>query len=107
MKLYEFEGANLLEKYQIPVPKRQLITSLKDKILISFPFVLKAQVLSSDRKKAGGILFVNKKSDFNQAIKKLLNKEISGEKVTKILIEEKIKGIAEYYISFSFSKLIF
>ncbi|OGI60474.1 hypothetical protein A2641_02975 [Candidatus Nomurabacteria bacterium RIFCSPHIGHO2_01_FULL_37_25] len=106
MKLYEFEGANLLEKYQIPVPKRQLITSLKDKILISFPFVLKAQVLSSDRKKAGGILFVNKKSDFNQAIKKLLNKEISGEKVTKILIEEKIKGIAEYYISFSFSGIV-
>jgi len=105
MKLYEFEGADLLEKYQILVPKRQVITSPKDDISISLPSVLKAQVLSGDRKKAGGILFAEKKSDFDKALKGLFGKTISGEKVEKVLIEEKVKGIAEYYISFSFSGL--
>lgn len=103
MKLYEFQGADLLEKYQIPVPKRQVVTFLKDKVNISLPFVLKAQLLSGDRKKAGGILFANKKSELDKALKNLLGKKIFGEKVEKVLVEEKIKSIAEYYISFSFS----
>jgi len=103
MKLYEFEGADLLEKYQISIPKRQIVTSIKDKVDISFPLVLKAQVLSGDRKKVGGILFANKKSDLDKSLKNLLGKTISGEKVEKVLVEEKIKRIAEYYISFSFS----
>lgn len=103
MKLYEFEGADLLEKYQIPVPKRQVITSAEDETFIPPPFVLKAQVLFCDRKKAGGILFVNKKSDFRKTLKNLLGKSILGERVEKVLIEEKIEKMAEYYISFSFS----
>ena len=103
MKLYEFEGADLLEKYQIKVPKRQIITSLKDKTDIPLPLVLKAQVLSGDRKKAGGILFVREKSDLKGALKNLLSKTISGEKIKKILVEEKIESVAEYYISFSFN----
>jgi len=103
MKLYEFEGADLLEKYGIPVPKRQVVTSPQDRVDISLPCVLKAQILSGDRKKAGGILFANKKSDLSKALKNLFNKTISGEKLEKILIEEKINGVAEYYISFSFS----
>lgn len=103
MKLYEFEGADLLEKYGISFPKRQLIQSVKDKIHISFPLVLKAQVLSGDRKKAGGILFAEKKSDLNTNLEKLFRKKISNEIVEKVLVEEKIKGVLEYYISFSFS----
>ena len=88
MKLYEFEGADLLEKYQILVPKRQLIVSLNDKVDISCPLVAKAQVLFGNRKKVGGILFINKKSDFKKSLKNLLGKKISGEKVEKVLIEE-------------------
>jgi succinyl-CoA synthetase beta subunit len=65
--------------------------------------VLKAQVLSGDRKKAGGILFASKKPDMVRNLKNLFNKKISGEKVKKILVEETVKGIAEYYVSFSFS----
>ena len=103
MKLYEFEGADLLEKYHIAVPKRQIITSLKNKVDISFPIVLKAQVLSGNRKKAGGILFANKIPDLDKALKNLLGKTIAGEKVEKILVEEKIPCVAEHYISFSFS----
>ncbi|HEY4513085.1 MAG TPA: ATP-grasp domain-containing protein [Candidatus Paceibacterota bacterium] len=103
MKLYEFEGADLMEKYRIPVPKRQLISSLKENISIPFPLVVKAQVLSGDRKKAGGIIFVDKPTALASALKNLLGKKISNEKVEKILIEEKVKAVAEYYVSFSFS----
>lgn len=105
MKLYEFEGADLLEKYDILVPKRQLVTSVKDELKITFPVVLKAQVLSGDRKASGGILFAENKIEFKKALKKLFGKKISGEKVDKVLVEEKIKATSEYYISFSFSGL--
>lgn len=105
MKLYEFEGADLLEKYQIQVPKRQIITSIKDKVFIPLPLVVKAQVLSGDRKKNGGILFADTVLELNKSLKNLLSKKIAKEKVKKVLIEEKIKGVAEYYISFSFSGL--
>jgi succinyl-CoA synthetase beta subunit len=106
MKLYEFEGADLLEKYDIPVPKRQLLSSLKDDLKIPYPVVLKAQVLSGDRKAAGGILFAENKIEFEKSLKKLLGKKISREKVERVLVEEKIKATSEYYISFSFSGLL-
>ncbi len=103
MKLYEFEGADLLEKYGIPVPPRQIISSLKEQVAVSLPVVLKAQVLSGDRKKAGGILFADTQAELSKNLKKLLGKNISGEKVEKVLVEERIASVAEYYISFSFS----
>lgn len=103
MKLYEFEGADLLEKYQIPVPKRQVISAQNDDISLPPPYVLKAQVLSGDRKKADGILFPKNEPEARVMLRNLFRKTISREKVTKVLIEEKIAGIAEYYVSFSFS----
>jgi len=106
MKLYEHEGADLLEKYGISVPKRQLVTSVDDKFNIPLAVVLKAQVLSGDRKKHGGILFANTSTELNKKIKFLLNKKIKGERVEKILVEEKVKGVKEYYVSFSFSGVL-
>ncbi len=102
MKLYEFEGADLFEQYEIPVPKRQVITSQNEKIGLSLPLVVKAQLLTGDRKKAGGIVFVEKEPDLKKAVASLLGKNISNQKVEKILVAEKIQSVGEYYVSFSF-----
>ncbi len=93
MILFEFEGKELLKKFGIPVPKSQLIDSPNKKVSIKPPFIVKAQVLSGKRKDAGGI---------GQSVKEILHKNVSKEKVEKVLVEEKIDYKKEYYVSISY-----
>ncbi|MDO8676931.1 MAG: ATP citrate lyase citrate-binding domain-containing protein [Candidatus Azambacteria bacterium] len=105
MTLYEFEGKKILEAGGITVPKSQLIKS--DDIFsgagLSFPLVLKAQVLSGKRKDAGGIIFVAEIEEAKRAVLKMFGAKINGEKAESILVEEKIGYSGpEYYISISY-----
>ena len=103
MKLREYEGKNLFARYGIDLPKSQLIDKLGARdINFDGEFVLKAQVLSGDRKKHGGIVFVDEKEKLVSEIDKLFKKEVGGEMVTQILVEEKVAIVAEYYASISY-----
>ncbi|OGZ30189.1 MAG: hypothetical protein A2931_03710 [Candidatus Niyogibacteria bacterium RIFCSPLOWO2_01_FULL_45_48] len=102
MKLYEFEGQNLFKKYGIPVPESVLISKTGQKINFDPPYMLKAQVLSGDRKKAGGIMSANSQSSAQKAIAALLKKEVNFEPVKKVLAAKKLNPLAEYYLSFSY-----
>lgn len=100
MKLREFEGKELFKKYGIPVPKSELFRLGEAKV-IKGPAVLKAQVLSGDRKKHGGILIADE-SKIESAVQSLFGKDIQGEKVDTILVEEKIDIANEFYASISY-----
>ena len=103
MKLKEYEGKNLFAKYGIDLPKSTLIEKNGDhNISLDAPVVLKAQILSGDRKKHGGIIFIEDKKSIDREIKKLFAKSINGEKADQILIEEKIDSLGEYYASISY-----
>lgn len=102
MKLYEHEGAALFEKYGIPVPARQIVQSADEPVTIVMPVVIKAQALTSDRKRAGGILFPKSKKELSASVSQLLNKRIKGERVRSVMIAQKITAVAEYYASFSY-----
>ncbi|MBI4059126.1 acetate--CoA ligase family protein [Candidatus Microgenomates bacterium] len=103
MILYEFEGKKLLVSAGISVPNSQLIESASEKINLTAPLVLKAQVLSGKRKDVGGIVVVDEISNLKSQISNLLRKEINKEKVEKILVEEKVDYEGpEYYISISY-----
>ncbi|MBI2065879.1 MAG: hypothetical protein HYT68_02325 [Candidatus Zambryskibacteria bacterium] len=97
MKLTEFEGKELFRKYTIPVPEGALVGKPTSKVKLKPPFVLKAQVLSGERKKGGGIIFVGSINETKAGIRKLLGSKINGEKVEKVLVEEKISPLKEYY----------
>ena len=56
MKLYEFQGKELFARCGIPVPKRRLVRSFEDLETLDAPLVLKSQVLSGGRGKAGGVV---------------------------------------------------
>ena len=102
MKLDEFEGKRLFEKYLIPVPRGILIERENQRIGMKSPVALKALVLSGERKKGGGILFVDSVKDTKAGLKKLFNSRINGEKVEKVLVEERISPLKEYYFGFSY-----
>ncbi|WP_456472018.1 ADP-forming succinate--CoA ligase subunit beta, partial [Methanocaldococcus sp.] len=105
MKLHEYEAKKIFKEYGIKVPESFLISKEDlDKLNnVEKEVVLKAQVLVGGRGKAGGIIFANKE-DVKEKAKELFNKEIKGEKVEKILIEEKIPIEKEYYLSITIDR---
>lgn len=102
MKLYEYQGKKLLKKYGIAVPKSILVHHKKEKISVALPLVVKSQTLSGDRLKAGGIHFVSSRQELDRGLQ-FLGRHINGEEVKSLLVEERIKVVKEYYMSFSYS----
>lgn len=102
MKLNEFEGKRLFEKYLIPVPKGVIVGKPTQRVGLKLPVALKAQVLSGERKKGGGIIFAKNSREMKAGLKKLFSSKINGEKVEKVLVEEKISPLKEYYFGFSY-----
>ena len=103
MKLYEYQGKKLFKKYGIECPRGVLLTDVVSKTAIAGPVVLKSQVLAGNRKQKGGIQIVSRPSGIASGLEGLLGKEIYGEGVKKVLLEEKINPVAEYYVSLSYS----
>lgn len=109
MKLFEYQGKELFKKYGIAVPNSVLIEKSlflqqvgTGELLLQFPVVLKSQVLSGERRKKGGIHIVEKKEEFLSSLEELFKKSIDGEFPEKILVEEKINSIKEWYLSISY-----
>lgn len=102
MILYEYEAKQLLFDTGINVPLNQLVDSPTQEIKIKPPFVLKAQVLSGNRAQEGGIIILENDTNLKSEILDLLNETIKKEKVTKILIEEKIEYEKSFYLSLSY-----
>lgn len=102
MKLIEHEGKQLFQRYGIEIPKSVLI-SLPQDLPQWGPCVLKAQVHSGDRFKHGGICIAEDAKDAQEKLQTLLGKNIQGEIVTSILVEEKIDALAQWYVSLSYS----
>lgn len=102
MKLFEYQGKKIFKNYSISVPNGIVIEKKEDlkKINFPFPWVMKAQVLVGGRGKAGGIKIANGIEEAEKIFDELIKMEIKGEKVKKILIEEKIEIEKEMYLSF-------
>ncbi len=102
MRLREFEGKKLFRRYKIPVPRGMVLHRRISSIALPAPLVVKAQVYFGERQKSNAILFARNKKEVIARIASLLGREIRGEKVKKILLEERIASQAEYYVSISY-----
>ncbi|MFW6040498.1 MAG: ADP-forming succinate--CoA ligase subunit beta [Thermoplasmatota archaeon] len=98
MKLQEYQAAEIFREYNIPVSEGYIIESPEEIKKIEKPVVLKAQVRVGKRGKAGGILFADTKEEAVKKAKELLNKQIRGLDVEKILVSEKVDIENEYYV---------
>lgn len=102
MKLMEHAGKELFKRYGIPVPEGHIVERKDDlrTITIPLPWVMKSQVLVGGRGKAGGIKFADTLEEAEKIFDTLMDMEIKGERVKKILVEEKLAMEREYYLSF-------
>jgi succinyl-CoA synthetase beta subunit len=105
MKLFEYQGKELFRKYGIPTPKGMIIKG-KDDIRDAFKIVnsgsgvlIKAQVLSGGRGKAGGIKIVETPDECEKKVDEVRGLKINGHAVQGILIEERIPAREEFYLS--------
>src|SRR5262249_21987028 len=103
MRFYEFESKRLFGKYGIPLPKGSKVatTPAEAKAVtaeINGPVVLKSQVLSGGRMKAGGVLFADSPDQAADAATKILALEINGHKARGVLVEARAPIAQEYYV---------
>ena len=68
------------------------------------PVVLKAQVLTGGRGKAGGVKFADNPGEALKVSEEILGMEIKGEEVKHLLIEEKADILQEYFLSISIDR---
>jgi len=101
MRLLEFEGKNLFQEFDIPVPERIVLKDVKDvsKAIdkIDLPMVLKAQVPTGGRGKAGGIKVVETEEEAEEVVGKLLGSDLKDHKVDLLLAEEQLNIEREIY----------
>ncbi len=109
MRLYEYEGKKLFSEFKIPIPKGEVVSSASEAVTaakaVGGPVVLKSQVLTGGRGKAGGIKVVENPNDVKATAEQLFNLKIKGYKVEKVLVEPKLNIAKEIYFGVTIDRL--
>jgi len=103
LKLFEYEAKEIAQQYGLLVP-RGIVASTPQEAKEAFqklnqPSMIKAQVLVAGRGKAGGIKPASNPDEAFEVAKTLLAMTIKGEKVAKVLVEQKLASKHERYLS--------
>jgi len=102
MKLLEYQSKEVFSRYRIPVQKGEMVKSVeKAREVIDqfqFPVVIKAQVPVGGRGKAGGIKLANSPDEALEHVEAILNMEIKGVPVKKVLITGAVDISREIYM---------
>jgi succinyl-CoA synthetase beta subunit len=102
LDLFEFEAKKEFAKYGIPIPKGKLVKNFSQttKAIANLkpPFIVKAQILTGGRGKAGGIIPAESAKEAKDIVAKLLGAQILGLPVKQVLIEERLSTSTEIYV---------
>jgi succinyl-CoA synthetase beta subunit len=108
MDLYEYQGKELFRRFGIPVSEGRLATSPEEARdaagELGGPVVVKAQVLTGGRGKAGGIKLAENPADAHAKAREILGLDIRGHVVRKLWIEKASDIAKEYYLSITFDR---
>ena len=108
MDLYEYQGKQLFARFGIPVSEGRLATSPEEARAaaeeIGGPVVVKAQVLTGGRGKAGGVKLADDPQDAEEKARDILGLDINGHVVRKLWIESASEIAKEYYLSITFDR---
>lgn len=105
MKLNEHNSKQLFHEAGIPVPQGVLLGAAHDPApSFPLPWVLKSQVLSGGRGKAGGIRVADTVQRAGNELAKLFGLTIKDEKVRLVRIEPKASYTRELYLSITLDR---
>ncbi len=108
MRLYEYEAKEIVRRYGVKTPRGE-VAETPDRVRViaeklGEEVVLKSQILVGRRGLAGGILFASNPDEAYVKASKLLGSVIRGERVSAVLVEEKICIDKEYYLSLTIDR---
>ncbi|MFZ5432938.1 MAG: succinate--CoA ligase subunit beta [Calditrichota bacterium] len=102
MRLYEHEGKVFFAKNKIPTSQGKVVNTVNDAVVaateIGFPVVIKAQVLTGGRGKAGGVKIAMTEVEAKTHAAAILGLTIKGYPVEKLLIEPALDIEREIYL---------
>src|SRR3989440_872004 len=108
MDLYEYQGKQIFARFGIPVSEGRLATTPEEARAaaeeLGGPVVVKAQVLTGGRGKAGGVKLANDPADAEAKARDILGLDINGHVVRKLWIEQASDIAKEYYLSITFDR---
>src|SRR5919198_2964135 len=108
MDLYEYQGKELFRRFGIPISEGRLAETPDEARAaaedIGGRVVVKAQVLTGGRGKAGGVKLADGPNDAEQNAGEILGLDINGHVVRKVWIERASEIAKEYYLSVTFDR---
>ncbi len=108
MDLFEYQAKELFAEYGVPVPKDKVASTAEEARDITTAFaadgipqvVVKAQVKTGGRGKAGGVKLAEGPADAYEKAERIIGMDIKGHTVHRVLIAEATDIKSEYYLSF-------
>jgi succinyl-CoA synthetase beta subunit len=106
--LYEYQGKELFRRFGIPTSDGHLASTPDEARLaaeeLGGQVVVKAQVLTGGRGKAGGVKLADGPDDAEEKASEILGLDINGHVVRRLWIERASEIAKEYYLSVTFDR---
>ena len=111
MDLFEYQAKELFAEYGVPIPQGKVAVSADEAQQIAAEFeavhpgakplvVIKAQVKTGGRGKAGGVKLADSPGEAKDKAGKILGMDIKGHTVHSVLVAEDTDIAQEFYLSF-------
>jgi len=108
MDLFEYQGKQFFESYGMPISPGELAMTVEEAVAaaerLEPPVMVKAQVLTGGRGKAGGVKFAANIDDVRTHAQNILGLDIRGHIVERLWIEKASDISEEYYASFTLDR---
>ncbi len=100
MNVLEYRAKEIFSQYGIPTPDGYVASSPDEVQEVVFPVVVKAQVQTGGRGKAGGIQFASSTEEAREVASRILGMDIKGHTVRKVLVERRLNVDKELYLGY-------
>jgi len=102
VNIHEYQAKDIFTEFGLPVPGGTAVATVEDAVEAAgeygLPVMVKSQVLTGGRGKAGGVKFCATVEEVRENAGKILGMDIKGHTVRKVLVTPAVDIAEEYYL---------
>lgn len=110
MRLHEFQSKRQLQKHNIPIALGEIAFTAEDVYEfaknLNQPVVIKAQVLSNNRKNSSGIAHAKTPEDAKEIAHKMFSSRVQGFEVKQILVDPQLAIQSKIYLGITYDRTV-